>query len=417
VYATAFEKGYTPDTVVFDLPTQFSTACSPSDNLNDTPPCYSPSNFDGSFKGPIKLRDALAISENIPAIKTLYLAGINDSLATAQSMGITTLADASRYGLTLVLGGGEVNLLEMTGAYGVFANDGVKNAPTGILRVEDKNGNVLESYTPQPTRVLDPQIARLMNDVLADNNARIPEFGAASPLYFPGYNVADKTGTTNDFRDVWVIGYTPGIAVGAWAGNNDNTPMQKKIAAFIIAPMWHDFMQKALEKYSTTDFVPPAPDPEFATLPPVLRGNWNTDPSQGIHDILYWVNKDSPRSGGNSRGDAQYAYWEYPVQQWAGNNMNANASGTDASGGFRLLTPSSGANFSAGSPIVLTSYYPYPQNVQQISYYINDALVGSSNQPPYGLTYIPNVHGLVTVKGVAQTVTGSETSAVQITIQ
>ena len=428
VYATAFEKGYTPDTVVFDLPTQFSTRCAPSDYLNDTPPCYSPGNFDGSFKGPIKLRDALAISENIPAVKTLYLAGIQDSISTAQDMGITTLGDASRYGLTLVLGGGEVNLLEMTGAYAVFANDGVKNPPTGILRVEDRNGRVLESYEPQPTRVLEPQIARLMNDVLSDNNARIPEFGANSPLYFPGYDVADKTGTTNDFRDVWVIGYTPGISVGAWAGNNNNTPMQKKIAAFIIAPMWHDFMAQAIQKYpSANDFVPPAPDPDYDSLPPVLKGQWNTSPSQGIHDILYWVNKSNPRGGGNSRGDVQFPYWDYPVQLWAaGQGFNGeqptggsgtSTTPTSSGAGFRILSPQAGSASPVGVAVFLTSYYPYPQNVTQVTYSVNGTVVGSTNQPPYGVTFTPVIRGPASISATAQTITGTESAQETITIQ
>lgn len=419
VYATAFEKGYTPDTVVFDLPTQFSTRCSPSDNLNDTPPCYSPSNFDGTFKGPLKLRDAIAISDNVASVKTLYLAGIQDSIQTAQSLGITTLGNAAQYGLSLVLGGGAVTLLEETNAYGAFANDGIKNPLTGILRVEDKDGNVLESYQDQSTRVLDPQIAREINDVLSDNVARIPEFGVDSPLYFSGYNVADKTGTTNDFRDVWVIGYTPGISVGAWAGNNDNSPMQKKIAAFIIAPMWHDFMAKALAKYPSGDFVPAAPDPDYDSLPPVLKGNWNTDPSQGVHDILYWVNKDNPRSPGSSRTDSQYAYWEYPVQQWAaGQAMSGGgAPGGGTTSGFSILTPGNGASVPFGLAINVTAFYPYPQNVSNVTYIYNGAAVGSSNAPPYGITFAPSTRGAGTLQAVAQTITGTETAQISITVQ
>src|SRR5205807_1687435 len=138
----------------------FSTACSPQDVGNDNPPCYSPQNYDGKFKGPMSMRDAIAQSENIPSVKVLYLAGIKDSIATAASLGISTLSDAAHYGLTLVLGGGEVNLLEMTGAYSVFANDGIRNPPTGILEVRDAGGTVLESYADQSQRVLDPQIAR-----------------------------------------------------------------------------------------------------------------------------------------------------------------------------------------------------------------------------------------------------------------
>lgn len=424
VYATAFKKGYTPDTVVFDLKTQFSTACSPQDVLNDAPPCYSPENYDGKFHGPMKLRDALATSMNIPAIKTLYLAGIDDSIETARDMGITTLAGADRYGLTLVLGGGEVTLTEMTGAYGVFANDGLKNPTTGILRVEDMDGNVLEEYQKQETRVLEPQIARLMNDVLSDNNARIPEFGANSPLYFPGYNVADKTGTTNDFRDVWIVGYTPGISIGAWAGNNDNSPMEKRIAAFIIAPMWHEFMSYALEKYPSGDFVPPSPDPEENSLPPVLRGEWNTDASRGVHDILFWVNKDNPRSGppSNPARDSQFQYWDYPVQLWASGQVptGGTSGGTTSPGdtaSLHILSPASGSFISAGVPLSISSFYPYPQNISSISYFLNDQPIGAATQPPYAITYVPAARGPSVLRAVAQTANGTENTSVTITIQ
>src|SRR3989344_5069141 len=154
VYATALKKGYTPETIVFDVKTQFSTHCAPND-FSDEEPCYSPENFDLISKGPVTFREALAQSINVPAVKVLYLAGIKDSIKTAEDFGITTLGDANRYGLTLVLGGGEVTLLELTGAYGVFANDGIRNRPKGILRVEDKNGNVLEEYHEESEGVID----------------------------------------------------------------------------------------------------------------------------------------------------------------------------------------------------------------------------------------------------------------------
>jgi 1A family penicillin-binding protein len=428
VYAAAFEKGYTPDTVVFDLQTQFSTACAPSDFTNDTPPCYSPSNYDGTFKGPIKLRDALAISENVPAIKVLYLVGIQSAIDTAKSLGITTLADAGRYGLTLVLGGGEVKLLEMTSAYGVFANDGVRNPPTGILRVEDMRGNVLESYEQKSERVLDPQIARLVNDVLSDNVARTPEFGANSPLNFPGYDVADKTGTTNDFKDVWVLGYTPGISVGAWAGNNNNSPMERRIAAFIIAPMWHEFMAYAIEKYPSADFVPPAPDPDRDSLPPVLTGNWNSNPAQGIHDILFWVNKSNPRSGAplNPWSDSQFAYWEYPVQLWAAGQAlpstitpgPVGTTTTETGTGFKILSPQFGSFIQPNTQMVVSSYHPNPQNIATVSYFLNDAPIGTATQPPYTISYVPTNRGPSVLKAVAQTTTGAlESQQISITVQ
>ncbi|MDO8514458.1 MAG: penicillin-binding protein [bacterium] len=406
VYAAAFEKGYTPETVVFDLKTQFSTRCAPS-NMSDTPPCYSPENFDNTFKGPITLRNALAQSVNVPSVKTLYLTGISNALKMAKDLGITTLKDANTYGLTLVLGGGEVNLLEMTGAYGVFANDGVRNPPTGILRVEDSTGNVLESYREESARVLDQQIARLINGVLSDNVARTPEFGANSPLNFPGWGVADKTGTTNDFRDVWILGYTPSIAVGAWAGNNDNSQMVKKIAAFIIAPMWHEFMALALEKYSSQSdtFPAPSPDPDVAGLPQVLSGNWNTDPSQGVHDILYWIDKNNPRGGkpSNPASDPQFAYWDYSVSLWAGQQAAVgqpvvpNASPT----GFHIASPQAGAVVVFGQPLIFSASAQMG-TIVGVSYFVNGGLIGTTGQSPYSIAYIPNTRGPATLRAVAQ---------------
>jgi len=425
VYATAFEKGYTPDTVVFDLPTQFSTACSASDNTNDTPPCYSPQNYDLKFKGPITLRNAIAQSQNVPSVKVLYLAGIADSIKTAQDLGITTLAGADRYGLTLVLGGGEVTLLEETSAYGVFGNDGVRNPATGILEVRDKSGAVLEQYQNQATRVLDPQIARLINDVLSDNAARAPEFGENGPLNFPGYDVADKTGTTNDSRDAWIVGYTPSIAVGAWAGNNDNTPMVKKIAAFIVAPMWHEFMAQAVQKYPAESFTPPAPDPSLDSLPPVLKGSWNTDPSKGVHDILYWVQRANPRAGppGNPWADPQAAQWDYPVQIWAGQQGSLPAAGQGATtpgsaSGFTITSPLPGEIVPGQSPIVATIAVPQPQSISNVTYYLNGTAVGTAQSPPFTISFMPATHGPAALRAVAQTTSGqTEEQTVSFTIQ
>lgn len=430
VYATALAKGYTPETVVFDVQTQFSTTCSPTETASDTPPCYSPSNYDGAFKGPMKMRDALAQSQNVPAIKFLYLAGITDAIKMATDLGISTLSDAGRYGLTLVLGGGEVKLLEMTGAYAVFANDGVKNPPVGILKVEDKRGNILEEFKQNSTQVLDPQVARHINDMLSDNVARTPEFGADSPLYFPGYDVADKTGTTNDFRDVWIIGYTPSIAVGAWAGNNDNSPMAKKIAAFIIAPMWHEFMLKALEKYSSESdaFIAPSPEANEDSLPPVLRGNWNTDPTKGVHDILWWVNKDNPRSGsGGNTTDSQFAYWDYPVQLWVqsngsftgihGQSTSSGGSSAPVPSGFTITSPTLGATLPWGPAFTVTVSYPPTMQISQVSYFINGGLVGVSNQAPFTVLLNPQGHGVENIRAVAKTPNGDIEAYSTVTVQ
>ena len=356
VYATAFTKGYTPETVVFDLKTQFSTAC-PPDNFTSEGECYSPDNYDHTFRGPVNFRNALAQSLNIPAVEALYLAGIPASIKMARDMGISTLKGGNQYGLTLVLGGGEVKLLEMVGAYGTFANEGTRNELESIIRIEDNDGNVLEESKPKPKQVLDPDVARQISDILSDNIARTPLFGANSPLYFPGRDVAAKTGTTNDKRDVWVMGYTPNLVVGAWAGNNDNSSMSE-ISGLVISPLWRAFMDVALPKFESKKFTAPPRTPD--TIKPVLRGVWfdpielvKTDTSekedsknskkvdsekqvekapisvdgaiQGAHSILYFVNKDDPRGPQptNPGNDPQFALWEYPVSLWKANLMEA----------------------------------------------------------------------------------------------
>lgn len=345
VYALAFSKGYTPDTVVFDVPTQFSTVCdaygNPIPPNTDVSRCYMPGNYDEAFRGPISFRNALAQSVNIPAVKALYLVGIKDAIDYAELLGVKTLTDKSRYGLTLVLGGGEVTLLDMTSAYGVFANNGKRNPYEGILRVESADGEVLREFTSAETQVIDPGVAHMISDVLSDNVARTPAFGSDSYLHFPDRQVAVKTGTTNDYRDAWIIGYTPDIAVGAWAGNNDNTPMEKKVAGFIVAPLWNTFMRGAFPKIPDSQF--PRPPVIGLDTKPALRGVWEgsqtyiVDKMSGKlatdltpdeykeerviaspHDILYFVNKDDPKGPqpANPNDDPQYELWETPTQNW-----------------------------------------------------------------------------------------------------
>ncbi|HEY4502554.1 MAG TPA: PBP1A family penicillin-binding protein [Candidatus Paceibacterota bacterium] len=316
VYATAFKEGYTPDTVVFDTETQFSTTCSPQ-NFTSENGCYSPGNYDDIFRGPVTLRNALAQSINVPAVKVLYLVGIPDSLRTARDMGIETLTDPGRYGLTLVLGGGEVTLLDITSAYSVFANDGLRNPHTAILKIENAHGDVLYEFKPQMAQVVPQNVAREVSDILSDNVARTPLYGSQSLLYFGGRDVAVKTGTTNDYRDAWTVGYTPAIAVGAWAGNNDNRSMEKKISGLIITPLWRAFMDEALKEFNTEPFVPPLPaDP--TTLKPILRGVIENGADETIHSILYWLNKDDPNGPPpqNPESDPQFSLWEYGVSLW-----------------------------------------------------------------------------------------------------
>lgn len=240
-YVTAFKKGYTDKTIIIDEPTNFGV-------WGDKE--YKPENYDGTFRGAVTIRQALAQSLNIPAIKTiLYLAGINDTAKTAADMGITTLK--APYGPSIVLGGWEVRLLELTSAFGVFGNSGVKVTSHPILRIEDSTGNIIKSFDYQGERVLNAEHADMITSILSDNDARAPMFGYRSNLYFDSYPVAAKTGTTNDMRDGWTVGFTPLTAVGVWAGNNNNETTTK-IGTSIAGPIFHQLMQECLFRYPPT---------------------------------------------------------------------------------------------------------------------------------------------------------------------
>lgn len=248
-YATAFKKGYDDTTMVVDEETNFGV-------WGDEE--YVPRNYDGKFRGPVSLRQALAQSLNIPSIKVLLdFAGIEDSIQTAKDMGITTLsADASRYGPSLVLGGGEARLQDMVSAYGVFATRGMRIPPFSILAIRDSSGDVVEENRPTALGVLEPRAADIITSILADNEARTPVFGARSPLFFDSYQVSVKTGTTQDYKDGWIIGYTPSLVAGVWAGNSDGTAMKKEPGVVMAGPIWHEFMQKSLDELSLRQNAP-----------------------------------------------------------------------------------------------------------------------------------------------------------------
>lgn len=214
---------------------------------------YNPVNYDGRFHGPVRVRDALANSYNVPAVLVLQDVGVPALLDFGRQMGIASWSDdSSTYGLSLTLGGGEVTPLELTTAYAIFANNGNQVTPTAILRVENTAGELLYEYQPQPAaQVVDPRVAFLISDILNDNNARSPAMGATSPLAVP-FPAAVKTGTTNDFRDNWTVGYTPGLAVGIWTGNTDNSEMLDISGLDGAAPLWSAYMQGV---YSNADLV------------------------------------------------------------------------------------------------------------------------------------------------------------------
>jgi 1A family penicillin-binding protein len=246
-YLAAFERGWTPATLIMDVPVEYPDGAGG---------IYKPVDYDGKFHGPVLLRSALANSYNVPAVKALEFVGVPALKEMARRLGITTLT-RDDYGLSLTLGGGEVTLLEMAGAYQAMANGGLRVPPVAILRVTDNFGRVIDEYhPPEGTRVLRPDHAYLITHILADNQARTPAFGPNSVLKL-SRPAAVKTGTTNDYRDNWTLGYTPDIVVGVWVGNADNSEMQGVSGVSGAGPIWHNVMERALEGVPVRDFIRP----------------------------------------------------------------------------------------------------------------------------------------------------------------
>lgn len=436
-YAAAFKKGYNPETIIFDLETNFGKF-GPGKGQE-----YIPHNYDLKFRGPITMRQALAQSINVPSVKTLYLAGIHETINLAQDMGITTLKNRSLYGLSLVLGGGEIKLIDETAAYGVFATEGIKHPLKMILKIEDAQGNVLEKYEDKAIRVLDEQVARQINDILSDEKARAPMFGSHSKLYLPGRPAAAKTGTTQDYSDGWTIGYTPSLVAGVWAGNNDYTQKMKPGAAgiYVAAPIWHNFMVQAYEtanseKRKTGDnqfilpqeveyFTPPEPIP--ATTKPMLNGQIAfqkkvkidkisgklatdlTPPElikeeiyQEAHTILYYVNKDNPLGDypRHPEQDPQFDNWEKAVVAWVNrqpcsNNICYNQNPPTEYDDVHTLENQPQIKITspiAGSLIrqeilTISAQVNAPLGVKQLDFFFNNHLTDTDTTPPYEITF------------------------------
>jgi 1A family penicillin-binding protein len=443
VYATAFEKGYTPETVLFDVPTEFNVNCPIAVSENSPDTCYSPVNYDGNYRGPVNLRNALAQSLNVPAVKLLYLTGVTDAITQARKMGITTLGTKSQYGLTLVLGGGEVTLLELTSAYTSFAGNGERPEPTSIVSVEDNTGKSLEKFTPRKSPVLSRDTALRISSILSDNAARTPAFGSNSPLYFGDRPVAVKTGTTNDYHDVWTVGYTPSITVGVWGGNNDNRPIAKKSAGSVISPMWRAFMDKYFAMNPTVEYFEDAPS--SADSPnPILRGIW-CSAGTGIHSILYFLDKNNPREYSPGRtSDAQWRMWEGAMQihggsygcpfgdgELGGNIEDTNIVDTPlpGTGGgeptaveefipFSVTGIPGGVATSEGL-ISLSTYSSVP--ITRVEYSLGGVALGGSASAPFTLNFTPSQAGAqpgmtnLIIKVFSQT--GYSIKSVQIQVQ
>ncbi len=381
VYLTALTKGFTPETILWDVPTEFTTGnsdCPPIVDLrNNNKTCYHPENFDGIFRGPMAMKEALAQSVNVPAVKTLYLAGLDNVIKNLELLGVTTLSDKSRFGLSLVLGGGEVKLTELVGAYSSLANDGIHHPQAVVLRVEDGKGNTLEEYSDTNSRVIEENLARLINDVLSDVDLRAPLYSASLKLtQVPGHQVALKTGTTNEYRDAWTLGFTPNLVVGVWVGNNNRAPLTSKGGSILAAvPMWHDFISKALASRTLNTF--PKPEPILSENP-IIRGEFVEGE---YHNILYYLGRIN---------DPQFNNWEEGVKNWLlANKVDLNKFKTAVSGrSFDFL---SSPNVSAGD-ITLSVASPKngdfvseevgvevrassPSKITKLEIYLNDQLI------------------------------------------
>lgn len=458
VYATAFKKGYAPETVLFDAPTEFNPLCNPDGTpgpgIKDEKDCYHPKNYDGNFRGPVSLRQAIAQSLNLPSVKLLYLAGIPDVIETAQEMGISTLTDPDRYGLSLVLGGAEVSLLEMVSAFGVFSQEGVLHPKTAIIKIENPKGRVLEEKKNTTLPVLDTDVARIINGVLSDNDARVPIFNPRSSLYFPGRAVAAKTGTTQDSRDAWVIGYTPSLAAGVWVGNSDNAPMQQSALSIMVAgPIWHRFLEAALANHPPESFIAPEKNvPEK----PVLRGLWRsgaivkidtisrklatefTPPelieeiSTGpVQTILSLLKKEDPLGPppAESPEDPQFKNWQEGINRWLTQNPLPESTvptetdtlhAPDKRPRISFVSPREGEIEQEIKNIVVTVEGVFP--LREVSLFMDDDFVGSKTGPFLSprITFQLEksiVSGSPTIKITAYDAVGNrETKEAQITI-
>ena len=405
VYATLFSRGgYNPNTILYDVVTDFSS--------------YEPKNYNGQENGPIQIKKALAGSLNVPAVKALYLAGIDNVIKLAKEAGYTTLTDPDKYGLSLVLGGAEVKLLEHVNAYSIFAQEGKINNTTGILKIEDKNGNILEEYKQDTRKVLDSNIAKMINSILSDNNNRSFIFGEKNSLVLNNRTSAAKTGTTNEFKDAWTIGYTPSLVAGVWVGNSNGNEMKTGADGSVVAaPIWNAFMTKALSETPNESFN----EPEIKeTGKAILDGKLDTKiikinketkeiatdntPIELIeeitvtdhHCILYYINKEDPLGDGpsNPESDYQFNLWENRIKEWAKkNDPNYNTSMIQQSENlhdpenipvFSILNIENNQTIQTEN-LKVSIQATAPRGVNKVEYYINENLLERKTSFPFDL--------------------------------
>ncbi len=442
VYATAFKKDYAPATMLVDVSTDFGQG-------------YRPRNYDGSFRGPMSVREALGNSINVPAVKTLAYAGVQETIDTAHDLGITTLkGGADRYGLSLTLGGGEVTLLDLTRAYGVFATGGNLTPTMAVLKVQDKYGHVLEENEPEKSKkVLDPQVAYLINNILSDDSARARVFGMGGPLTLPGRTVAAKTGTTNDYKDGWTVGYTPDLVTGVWVGNNRNESMTAA-SGLVAAPIWNRYMRLALAGMPNKSFS--RPDGISDVMVDALSGKLPVDgvtPTTKSEVFASWsvpkemdnvhVVKKVMKSDTNKLAPADApaeltedkvftvihserpssSNWEGPVAAWAAANGYNNVPTETYSGPMdgsatveiTLLNPIDGAIITGD--LLVSANVRAGVSVKRIEFYYDNSLKGQVTGAPYQFTIkTPKQDGKTHTVKVRLLKTDNSTAEASVTI-
>lgn len=421
VYLTAFTKGYTPETIMFDVATNFGSQGSEKD--------YEPQNYDGKFRGPLPMKECLAQSLNIPAVKTLYLVGIQNAIATAKGLGITGLNNQSNYyGLSLVLGGGEVKLLDHVNAFSTLATGGIKHNKTAILKIENNKGEILEEYkSSEGERTIEEKYVAMLDHIMSTNDYRAPIFGENSPLRFDNRQVAAKTGTTNEFRDGWVVGYTPSLAVGVWSGNNDNTPMRAGADGVnVSAPIWRSFLDQVLGNYSMENFpkyekeetgkdildgkIPmeknvkvceiPGKNNEYCLANDYCADTTKKDFADG-HDILYYVNKDDPRGDApkDPEKDPQYENWEKGVKKWFDKNKDGYVFGDApkdecSADDFKKYQPSVSVSSSQSSnQLSVSGNIDAPYGISKIEFFVDGDKVSSGSSENTSITLTDSLNG------------------------
>ena len=420
VYLTAFSKGYFPETILYDVETDFNKGS--EDN-------YIPQNYDGQFRGPLMMKEALGMSLNVPAVKTLYLAGVKDSIELAKNLGINGLNEPDRYGLSLVLGGGEVQLLDHTNAYATLANNGVKHTKTAILRIEDKDGNIVEEFKDKKgDAVVKEEYIAMLDSVISDNKNRASVFGENSPLRFDDRQVAAKTGTTNEFRDGWTMGYTPGIAVGVWAGNNDNTPMKAGADGVnVAAPIWRSFLDQVLVNYNKEEFPKYNSEEVLKDIEKdILIGKLDTEKKVEVceipgkddkwckankycpsdekkdktiveaHNILWYVDREDPQSDKpeSPKSDPQFERWEEGVREWYKKNKekkyisDEDVEGDCDEGDFDKYMPKiTMSTDKSGNRVRIEVKANAPFGIESVKIYVEGDEINSSNSSSSGATY------------------------------